>query len=82
MTMSSPFKRKQPCLTGGTVGDSGFGQMLQGGANRTMQLDARTDFHLPETFSGGCGRVRGLRFSAFNGPGISRQTLQTCRLRR
>ena len=44
MTMSDPFKRKYSYLTDGTVGDSGFGQMLQGGAGRTMQLDARIDF--------------------------------------
>jgi hypothetical protein len=82
MTMSNPFKRKYTYLTGGTVGGSGFGQMLQGGANRTMQLDARIDFHLPATFFGGCGHVRSLPFLAFHGPSISRQTLQTCRLRR
>jgi len=44
MSMSNPFKRTQPYITDQTVGNSGFGQMLLGGAGRTMQLDARIDF--------------------------------------
>jgi len=31
-------------ITDTGVGDSSFGQVLAGGANRTMQLDARVDF--------------------------------------
>ncbi len=44
MTLSNPFKRTYAYLTDTTVGDSAFGQVLEGGANRTMQLDARIDF--------------------------------------
>jgi Carboxypeptidase regulatory-like domain len=44
MTMTNPFKRTYAYITDTTVGDSGFGQVLQGGGNRTMQLDARIDF--------------------------------------
>ncbi|HEY3439324.1 MAG TPA: TonB-dependent receptor [Paludibaculum sp.] len=44
MTMTNPFKRTRPYVTSTTVGDSGFGQMLNSGAGRTMQLDARIDF--------------------------------------
>ena len=44
MTLTNPFKRTQPYVTDTTVGDSGFGQLLNGGAGRTMQLDARIDF--------------------------------------
>jgi hypothetical protein len=44
MTMMNPFKRTYAYLADNTVGDSSFGQLLEGGANRTMQLDARIDF--------------------------------------
>jgi len=44
MSMDNPFKRTRPYITDQTVGNSGFGQMLLGGAGRTMQLDARIDF--------------------------------------
>jgi hypothetical protein len=44
MTLSNPFKRTYAYLADQTVGDSAFGQLLEGGANRTMQLDARIDF--------------------------------------
>ena len=44
MTLSNPFKRQYRYLTDTTVGDSSFGQVLAGGADRTMQLDARVDF--------------------------------------
>ena len=44
MTMTNPFKRTYSYLTDTTVGDSSFGQLLEGGASRTMQLDARIDF--------------------------------------
>ena len=43
-TLSNPFKRQQPYLNDGTVGDSGFGTVLQGGGGRTMQLEGRVDF--------------------------------------
>ena len=44
MTMTNPFKRQYRYITDTGVGDSSFGQVLAGGANRTMQLDARVDF--------------------------------------
>jgi hypothetical protein len=44
MTMTNPFKRTFAYFADTTVGDSAFGQILQGGASRTMQLDARIDF--------------------------------------
>jgi hypothetical protein len=44
MTMQNPFKRTYAYLASTVVGDSSFGQLLEGGANRTMQLDARIDF--------------------------------------
>lgn len=44
MTMTNPFKRTYAYLADNTVGDSNFGQLLEGGASRTMQLDARIDF--------------------------------------
>jgi len=44
MTMMNPFKRTYAYLADNTVGDSSFGQLLEGGANRTLQLDARIDF--------------------------------------
>ena len=44
MTMTNPFKRTYAYVTDSTVGNSGFGQLLEGGASRTLQLDARIDF--------------------------------------
>jgi len=44
MTMQNPFKRTYAYLADQTVGDSAFGQLLEGGASRTMQLDGRIDF--------------------------------------
>lgn len=44
MSMTNPFKRTQAYITDTGVGNSGFGQLLLGGAGRTMQLDARIDF--------------------------------------
>jgi hypothetical protein len=44
MTWTNPFKRTNPYVTDTTVGNAGFGQLLLGGADRTMQLDARVDF--------------------------------------
>ena len=44
MTLQNPFKRTTAYVTDTTVGDSAFGQLLNSGANRTMQLDARIDF--------------------------------------
>jgi hypothetical protein len=44
MTWTNPFKRTSPYVTDTTVGNAGFGQLLLGGADRTMQLDARVDF--------------------------------------
>lgn len=43
-TVANPFKRQYTYLVDTTVGDSAFGQVLGGGANRTMQLDGRIDF--------------------------------------
>ncbi|HEX8984551.1 MAG TPA: TonB-dependent receptor [Bryobacteraceae bacterium] len=43
-TWSNPFKRTRPYITDQTVGDTTFGQLLLGGANRTMQVEARVDF--------------------------------------
>ncbi len=44
MTIANPFKRTYAYLADTTVGDSAFGQVLEGGAARTVQLDARIDF--------------------------------------
>ena len=44
MTMQNPFKRTYAQFADTTVGDSSFGQLLERGASRTMQLDARIDF--------------------------------------
>ena len=44
ITVMNPFKRTYAYLADNTVGDSSFGQLLEGGANRTVQLDARIDF--------------------------------------
>ena len=43
-TWQNPFKRTVPYLTDTTVGDAAFGQMLLGGASRTLQLDAHLEF--------------------------------------
>lgn len=43
-TWSNPFKRRYAYLVDTTVGDAAFGQMLQGGAGRTMQIEAHLDF--------------------------------------
>jgi hypothetical protein len=44
MTMWNPLKRTWPYVVDTTVGDSAFGQILQTGGDRTMQLDARITF--------------------------------------
>ncbi|MCW5980765.1 MAG: TonB-dependent receptor [Bryobacteraceae bacterium] len=44
MTMSNPFNRTNRYFVTTTVGDSGFGQLLQGGGGRTIQLDARIEW--------------------------------------
>jgi hypothetical protein len=43
-TWANPFKRRYAYITDQTVGDAAFGQMLQGGASRTLQLDAHLEF--------------------------------------
>jgi hypothetical protein len=43
-TWQNPFKRKYGYLADTGVGDSAFGQILQGGAGRTLQLDAHIEF--------------------------------------
>lgn len=43
-TWSNPFKRRYPYIVDTGVGNSAFGQILQGGANRTMQVDAHVEF--------------------------------------
>jgi hypothetical protein len=44
MTMSNPFNRTNRYIVSTTVGDSGFGQLLQGGGGRTIQIDARFEW--------------------------------------
>ena len=44
MTVFNPLKRTNPYVVDTTVGDSAFGQVLQNGGGRTVQLDARIDF--------------------------------------
>jgi hypothetical protein len=42
--MTNPLKRTVPYITDTTVGDSAFGQLLLGGGDRVMQLNARFEF--------------------------------------
>jgi hypothetical protein len=44
MTMTNPFNRTTRYMVSTTVGDSGFGEVLQGGGGRVLQLDARVEF--------------------------------------
>jgi hypothetical protein len=44
MTMTNPFNRTDRYIVSTTVGDSGFGQLLEGGGGRTMQLDVRIEW--------------------------------------
>jgi hypothetical protein len=44
MTMSNPFNRTTREFASTTVGDSGFGALLQTGGGRTIQLDARIEW--------------------------------------
>ena len=44
MTVVNPLKRTNPYVVDTTVGDSAFGQILQSGGDRTVQLDARITF--------------------------------------
>jgi hypothetical protein len=44
MTMTNPFNRHGPYIADTTVGDAQFGQLLEGGGGRTIQLDARIEF--------------------------------------
>ena len=43
-TWSNPFKRRYGYIVDTTVGDSSFGQVLQDGAGRTLQVDAHVEF--------------------------------------
>ena len=43
-TLTNPFKRQYTYVEDTGVGDSNFGQVLSGGANRTMQLSSRIDW--------------------------------------
>jgi len=43
-TMTNPLKRKRASFASQTVGDSAFGMLLDGGGDRTIQLDARIEF--------------------------------------
>ena len=43
-TMTNPLKRKRASFASQTVGDPAFGMLLDGGADRTIQLDARIEF--------------------------------------
>jgi hypothetical protein len=42
--VANPFKRQYTYLQDTTVGDTNFGSVLAGGANRTMQLEGRIDW--------------------------------------
>jgi hypothetical protein len=44
LTMTNPFNRTNRYLVSTTVGDSGFGQLLQGGGGRTIQLSGRLEW--------------------------------------
>jgi hypothetical protein len=44
MTMTNPFNRTNRYIVSTTVGDSGYGQLLQGGGGRTLQIDARVEW--------------------------------------
>lgn len=44
MTMTNPFNRTNRYFVTTTVGESGFGELLQGGGGRTLQLDARFEW--------------------------------------
>jgi hypothetical protein len=44
MTMTNPFNRHGPYIADTTLGDAQFGQLLEGGGGRTLQLDARIEF--------------------------------------
>ena len=43
-TMTNPLKRKRASFASQTVGDPAFGMLLDGGGDRTIQLDARIEF--------------------------------------
>ena len=43
-SMTNPLKRTVPYVTDTTVGDAAFGQLLLGGGDRVMQLNARIEF--------------------------------------
>ena len=43
-TWQNPFKRKYGYIVDSGVGDSAFGQVLEGGAGRTLQVDAHLEF--------------------------------------
>jgi hypothetical protein len=42
--MTNPLKRTFATINDNTVGDEGFGTLLQGGGNRVMQISARIQF--------------------------------------
>ncbi len=44
MTMNNPFNRHGPYLASTALGDFNFGQLLEGGGGRTVQLDIRAEF--------------------------------------
>jgi hypothetical protein len=44
MTMTNPFNRTSRYIVSTTVGDSSFGQLLDTGGGRTLQLDARFEW--------------------------------------
>lgn len=44
LTMTNPFNRTDRYIVSTTVGDSGYGQLLQGGGGRTLQIDGRFEW--------------------------------------
>src|SRR6185312_6759840 len=42
--MTNPLKRTYATINDNTVGDEGFGTLLQGGGDRVLQLSARIQF--------------------------------------
>jgi hypothetical protein len=42
--MTNAFKRTFATINDNTVGDEGFGTLLEGGGNRVLQLSARIQF--------------------------------------
>jgi hypothetical protein len=44
ITMTNPLNRTSRYIVSTTVGDSGYGQLLQGGGGRTLQIDGRFEW--------------------------------------